>query len=69
MRKTLTHEHARALLADESNWWDNEELCYVCGELHDGQVEYRGFLFCRDKCCNDYIRIYTTAHTNSGAKQ
>jgi hypothetical protein len=62
MRKTMTPEAASAYLADDSNFWPNDELCYVCGDLYDSlSVEYRGKIFCRDKCCRDYMRVVSAA--------
>ncbi len=49
---------ARAYLADSSNFWDNEELCYMCGESFDSlNVESGGKIFCTERCCNSYLRI------------
>lgn len=49
---------ARAYLADPANFWDYEELCYVCGESFDSlNVEYGGKLFCTERCCEAYLRI------------
>lgn len=54
---------ARAFLADTANFWDNEELCYVCGESYDSlSTEYRGKIFCADRCCNSYARIVRLAN-------
>ena len=49
---------ARAYLLDPDNFWDNEELCYVCGEPLDSlSVERGGKIFCTEKCCDSYVRI------------
>jgi hypothetical protein len=49
---------AREYLADPANFWDNEELCYVCGESFDSlSTEYHGRIFCTERCCNSYARI------------
>ena len=62
MSKKMTPEQARAYLADDSNFWPNDELCYVCGEPFDSlSVEYEGKIFCRSKCCRDYTRVAVAA--------
>lgn len=54
----MTPAQACAYLADPDNFWPDDECCYVCGELYDSlSVECDGHVFCREKCCNDYIRI------------
>jgi hypothetical protein len=56
--KLRTPAAARAYLADPANFWDNEELCYVCGESFDSlNVECGGKIFCTERCCDAYLRI------------
>ena len=57
-RKKLTPAAARAYLAAPANFFDNDELCYVCGDEFDSlSSEYSGKVFCCDKCCKAYMRI------------
>lgn len=69
-RTRMTSEQARAYLADPSNFWDNEELCYVCGELWGAanEVEYNGILFCARKCFRAYRDIEKTAESDTASQ-
>jgi hypothetical protein len=63
----ITPESARAYLADASNFWPNDELCYVCGDEFDSlAVEADGKIFCRNKCCRGYLRIAAIAAKAKG---
>ncbi|AGW94638.1 hypothetical protein N234_31810 [Ralstonia pickettii DTP0602] len=63
MAKKLTPEDARAYLADSSNFWPNDELCYTCGNEYGFgcEVEYKGIIFCSERCYNGYVRIARVA--------
>jgi hypothetical protein len=69
-RTQMTPEQARAYLADPSNFWDNDELCYICGELWgaSNEVEYNGLLFCANKCFRAYRDIEKIAESDKTAK-
>lgn len=63
MAKKMTPEQARAYLADSSNFWPNDELCYTCGNEYGfgNEVEYKGIIFCGEKCQEGYARIVRIA--------
>jgi hypothetical protein len=66
MQTRITPQEARSYLADPSNFWDNDELCYVCGELWGAanEVEYNGILFCQKRCFRAYREVEKLAeHT------
>ena len=66
MTKKITPEEARAYLADSSNFYPDDELCYICGIEYDwSSVECDGHVFCTSRCCNQYVRIAKRAATDA----
>lgn len=60
----MTPQEARSYLADNGNFWPNDELCYLCGDGHDSlATEYLGKIFCTEKCCNRYMKIVKESRT------
>ena len=68
MPKKMTQAQAQAYLADTSNFFQNDELCYVCGALWEGaEVEWNSILFCGAKCQEGYARIVRIAKPGRAA--